>query len=258
MRAEKQWTTARVRAIQEPAEQVRLFELEPAGGATPYPPGSHLDVELLIDGRPGLRSYSVVGAAPQDGAWRIAVRRVADSRGGSRLLWLLAPGATVRITRPRSHFELGFGRPEYVLVAGGIGITPLLGMAQVLSRTRHRLSLLYAGRKRREMPFLPELEALLVSHPRIADAAVIGIQDDEQQTEVPRGYVVRRKLEQDGFSKQPLSAQEIMDFVKRNAANYKQLRGGVVFVDEIPKGSSGKILRRALPVGAKDALRPKL
>ncbi len=161
MRAEQQWTTARVRAIHEPAEDVRLLELEPAQRATSCPPGSHLDVELTIDGRPSVRSYSVIGAAPQDGAWRIAVRRVADSRGGSRLMWSLAPGATVRITRPTSHFELGFGRPEYVLVAGGIGITPLLGMAQVLTRTKHRLRLLYAARKRSQMPFLAELRAML-------------------------------------------------------------------------------------------------
>jgi ferredoxin-NADP reductase len=161
MRSEKQWTVATVRAVREPAEDVRLFELEPESGATPYQPGSHIDVDVTIEGRPGIRSYSVVGAAPSAGAWRIAVRRVADSRGGSRAMWSLAPGAKLRITRPRSHFELGFGRPEYVLVAGGIGITPMIGMAETLSRTKHKFRLLYAGRTRRQMPFLGELQALL-------------------------------------------------------------------------------------------------
>ncbi|KIW27268.1 uncharacterized protein PV07_07022 [Cladophialophora immunda] len=87
-----------------------------------------------------------------------------------------------------------------------------------------------------------ELEALLTSHPRIADAAVIGLWDDQQQTEVPRAYVVSR-LQPGG---EPITAQEVADFVKRNAASYKQLRGGVFFVNEIPKSASGKILRKEL------------
>lgn len=66
-------------------------------------PGNHLDVALTIDGRSAIGSYSAIGAVPQDDAWRIAVRRVADSRGGSRAMWSLAPGATVRVTRPSSH-----------------------------------------------------------------------------------------------------------------------------------------------------------
>ncbi|MBV8094386.1 MAG: oxidoreductase [Acetobacteraceae bacterium] len=161
MRSEKQWTTATVTGIHPAAEDIRLFELEPEGGATPYKLGSHIDVALMVEGRSILRSYSVVGSAPVAGAWRIAVRRVGDSRGGSRAMWGLKHGDALRITRPRSHFELGFGRPEYVLVAGGIGITPILGMADALNRTKHRFRLLYAGRRRRQMAFLTELEHLL-------------------------------------------------------------------------------------------------
>jgi 4-coumarate--CoA ligase len=84
-----------------------------------------------------------------------------------------------------------------------------------------------------------ELEALLNSSPKVADAAVIGVWDQEQHTEVPRAYVVKQK----GAS---VGAQEIMDFVKDKAANHKRLRGGVIFVDEIPKSASGKILRKEL------------
>ncbi len=84
-----------------------------------------------------------------------------------------------------------------------------------------------------------ELEALLVSHPKISDAAVIGVQDDSQATEVPRAFVVS----QPGVFVQ---AQEVIDFVQANLSNHKRLRGGVVFVDEIPKSASGKILRKEL------------
>ena len=80
-----------------------------------------------------------------------------------------------------------------------------------------------------------ELEALLVTHPKIADAAVIGVH--VPGTEVPRAYVVKGG---------EITEQEIKDFVKEHVADYKQLRGGVVFMDAIPRSPSGKILRKDL------------
>ena len=78
----------------------------------------------------------------------------------------------------------------------------------------------------------------MLSHPNILDAAVIGIQQDD--TEVPRAFVVPGKK---------ISEKEIKDFVKSKVASYKQLRGGVIFVEAIPKNASGKILRRQLRDG---------
>jgi acyl-CoA synthetase (AMP-forming)/AMP-acid ligase II len=97
-----------------------------------------------------------------------------------------------------------------------------------------------------------ELEALLISHDRIADAAVIGIWDPEQQTEVPRAYVVRTE------GTPMITGNEVRDFVKSNLAAYKQLRGGVIFVPEIPKSMSGKILRKELRAAADAVGRSKL
>lgn len=99
-----------------------------------------------------------------------------------------------------------------------------------------------------------ELEALLTSHVKIADAAVIGIWDDEQQTEVPRGYVVKQQMT-DGNN---ITAAEVIDFVTANVASYKRLRGGVFFIDEIPKSASGKILRKELRQKANATLKAKL
>jgi 4-coumarate--CoA ligase len=79
------------------------------------------------------------------------------------------------------------------------------------------------------------LEAILLSHPNILDAAVIGV--EQNSTEVPRAFVVVSKK---------ILEKEIRDFVKSKVASYKQLRGGVVFMDAIPKSPSGKILRREL------------
>ncbi|XP_048585698.1 4-coumarate--CoA ligase 1 isoform X2 [Nematostella vectensis] len=81
-----------------------------------------------------------------------------------------------------------------------------------------------------------ELEALLVSHPHIADAAVIGIPDDVAG-ELPRAFVV---------VKAEISEREILDFVTEHVAPEKKLRGGVEFVEAIPKTPTGKILRRVL------------
>lgn len=87
-----------------------------------------------------------------------------------------------------------------------------------------------------------ELEGLLASHPDIIDVAVIGIEDRERATEVPRAYVVPKK----GVEASKETEQRIMDWLAGKVANHKRLRGGVKFVDEVPKSASGKILRRVL------------
>lgn len=87
-----------------------------------------------------------------------------------------------------------------------------------------------------------ELEGLLASHPSVADVAVIGIYKKEEATEVPRAYVVPAQ----GVQPSEEAAKEIIDWLATKVANHKKLRGGVKFVEEIPKSVSGKILRRVL------------
>ncbi|KAL4784500.1 hypothetical protein BJX76DRAFT_347741 [Aspergillus varians] len=89
-----------------------------------------------------------------------------------------------------------------------------------------------------------ELEAHLISHPLIFDAAVIGVQTPGGSgNEIPRAYIVADKTK--------ISENQVKDFVKGHLAHYKQLRGGVVDLQAIPKSSSGKILRRELREFAK-------
>ncbi|KAF2017165.1 4-coumarate-CoA ligase-like protein [Aaosphaeria arxii CBS 175.79] len=95
-----------------------------------------------------------------------------------------------------------------------------------------------------------ELEALLLSHEDILDAAVIGVDTDDGTNEVPRAYVVA--------DQKKISGEAIQEWVKGRVASHKQLRGGVVFLDAIPKSPSGKILRKDLRVLAKRGQGAKL
>eukprot|EP01111_Echinosteliopsis_oligospora_P004941 TRINITY_DN18084_c0_g1_i1.p1 TRINITY_DN18084_c0_g1~~TRINITY_DN18084_c0_g1_i1.p1 ORF type:complete len:527 (-),score=137.72 TRINITY_DN18084_c0_g1_i1:166-1746(-) len=83
-----------------------------------------------------------------------------------------------------------------------------------------------------------ELEAVLQMHPAVADAAVVGKPDDEGG-ELPTAFIVLK-------SNQSATADEIIQFAEQKLAPYKKLRGGVYFVEYIPKSPSGKILRRLL------------
>src|SRR3954462_9730507 len=110
------WGDATIRSVRDVASDVRMIEIEPSAGVRGYETGSHLDIAVEIDGLPDLRSYSLVGERPVDGAYRIAVKDIPDTRGGSVYVRALEPGTEVHISEPVSNFELQFGRSEYLLV----------------------------------------------------------------------------------------------------------------------------------------------
>lgn len=156
MRADTAWSPASIRAVDDLTPNIRSIEIAPEGGAARWSPGSHVDVGLVVDGRAATRSYSLIGE-PDPSCYRVAVKREDRGRGGSRAMWALAPGGRLTVSAPANRFELEFERPEYLLVAGGIGITPLLGMVLALDRRGATFRLAYAGRSRVEMAFLAPL-----------------------------------------------------------------------------------------------------
>ncbi|MBK6865946.1 MAG: oxidoreductase [Ideonella sp.] len=162
MRETLQWHPAAVRAHRDLSPSVREFELRPEGGVRPWTAGSHLDVRVTIAGRAETRSYSLVGHPGVDGdAYRIAVRRAQPGRGGSRFMWALETGDELLIGEPNNHFELAFGAPQVLLVAGGIGITPIVGMALQLAERRADLRLCFAARSAPELVYADLLAPVL-------------------------------------------------------------------------------------------------
>jgi ferredoxin-NADP reductase len=151
-----EWRDGVVRATRDLTHDIRMIEIAPSGAFAAPAPGSHIDVAVLVRERPDVRSYSIVGLCA-DGVYRIAVKLLKQTRGGSAYMWSLTPGARVRVSGPANHFELGLGRPDYLLLAGGIGITPIFTHALALARTNARFRVAYACRSRRDLALAEEL-----------------------------------------------------------------------------------------------------
>jgi vanillate O-demethylase ferredoxin subunit len=157
MRYEINWQNAVLRATLDLAPDIRQFEIVPEDGLVQnFAAGSHINVSILIDGRPEYRSYSLISEKGED-CYRIAVKNQAQGRGGSANMWSLEKGARLSVSQPHNLFGLEFGRPDYLLIAGGIGITPLLGMATALDGAGATLRFLYASRTRGDAIFADEL-----------------------------------------------------------------------------------------------------
>src|SRR2546423_8712601 len=161
MRFAEQWSWCTVESVRDVTSTIREFRLRPENGRVPpYPAGSHIGVAVLIEGQPARRSYSVVENGDA-GTYRIAVRLAPDSRGGSRGMWSLTPGARIETSNPASLLEIDWTRKNYCLIAGGIGITPITGLAAALRRRNIDAALHYAVKSRGDAAFLDELSALL-------------------------------------------------------------------------------------------------
>ena len=142
------------------AEGIIALHLKEVGGH-PLPewtPGSHIDL-IMSSGL--VRQYSLCGDPEDRHTWRIAVLREPDerSRGGSIYVHdTLEQGAEIRIRGPRNHFQLA-PSPNYLFIAGGIGITPIRAMLAEAEASGANWKLAYGGRSTESMAFLDELAA---------------------------------------------------------------------------------------------------
>lgn len=157
--------TATVTRRESIATDIVLIELRAADRQElpAFTPGAHIDL-YLPDGV--IRSYSLVNLESEPRHYCIAVQNDANSRGGSRFVCQsLKRGDTIQISPPRNNFELVADGAPVVLMAGGIGITPLWCMVQRLRHTATPWRLYYAVRSRDHAAFCGELEALAAAAP---------------------------------------------------------------------------------------------
>lgn len=152
--------TVRVAQRYEEAPDICRLVLQAADGAAlpPFEAGAHIDVHL-----PGglVRQYSLCNPPSGDAPaaeYHIAVLRTADSRGGSQAVHAqLQPGSTLTISSPRNLFALAAQADHHLLLAGGIGITPLLAMAEQLTQRGQPFTLHYCNRSPARAAFTQQL-----------------------------------------------------------------------------------------------------
>lgn len=140
----------------------------------PWAPGAHVDLPL-----PNrlTRQYSLCGDPADREHYRVAVRLDRLSRGGSEYVHLfLREGRRMDVSVPRNNFPL-VDAPEYLFVAGGIGITPVRPMLRAAAEAGAAFTLVYAGKSAASMPFAAELRAEHGDRVRLVDTGTQGRPD---------------------------------------------------------------------------------
>lgn len=151
--------TVRVERIRQEAVDIVSFELvDPAGGRLPdFTPGSHVDVH---PGPDLVRQYSLCNGPGETDRYLISVKREPQSRGGSIAMHeRVKEGDVLTISAPRNNFPLDTGASHSVLIAGGIGVTPILSMARHLLAAKASFQLLYFTRSIKHAAFHDLLSA---------------------------------------------------------------------------------------------------
>ncbi|HZT26138.1 MAG TPA: PDR/VanB family oxidoreductase [Pseudolabrys sp.] len=166
---------AKLVGIRFGARNINLYEFEALDGRAlpPVTPGSHIDVHIPN----GLvRQYSLLEAGPSLKSYLIGVKRDENSRGGSSFLHeQIRVGTTLTIGSPRNNFPLAEDAKHSVLIAGGIGITPIWCMWSALKQRGSSVELIYSCRSRAEALFINRLSA--------GDKVMLNF-DDESQNRV--------------------------------------------------------------------------
>jgi vanillate O-demethylase ferredoxin subunit len=180
----------RVRHLDPAALDVRVLTLAFAD-SSPLPrftPGAHIDVHLPFG---IVRQYSLCGEVSDSSQYTIAVKLEESSRGGSRYVHdALCEGDLLRISAPRNNFPLRAGAGRHFLLAGGIGITPLLAMARQLVATREDFHLHYFARSYAHATF-----AELLGAPVFRDSTTLHLSLDAEATGLQLGRILADGLD---------------------------------------------------------------
>ncbi len=149
---------ARIAAVTPRIKSVELVAA--AGGPLPaFTAGAHIDIAL---GNGETRSYSLLNDPTETQRYAIAVLRETDSRGGSTFVHDgLREGDVLESSDPANNFPLNEAGERHILIAGGIGITPLMAMSRRLLARDAEFTLHYCARSRAEAAFIDDIETAL-------------------------------------------------------------------------------------------------
>ena len=153
----------RVAHAADASTSVKMYELVRGDGTAlpPFTPGAHIDLHL---GNGMRRSYSLLNDPTETHRYLIGVRRDDGGRGGSvHIHRSLQVGDEVHVDAPRNNFTLDEAAKHTLLLAGGIGITPLLSMAHRLTALKKSWQLVYCGRNLAQLAFVEEARAMAQS-----------------------------------------------------------------------------------------------
>jgi len=155
------WINVSVLSVVDVAEGIKSYEFGPseAGDTLPaFTPGAHIDVRIADK---TIRQYSLCNLSNEGGSYRIAVKCEVDGRGGSlKMHQTVRQEQTLKISKPRNNFPLSVDAEEYILIAGGIGITPILSMAYELYRLGKKFTLNVSARSEQTLAFASTLTQL--------------------------------------------------------------------------------------------------
>jgi vanillate monooxygenase ferredoxin subunit len=169
-----------VRSIRIETAEVRSFELVSLNGPLPaWQAGAH----IVVQAAPGIRrAYSLCNHREDTDCYRIAVKREAASRGGSAAMHTLAVGTRIQVEPPANLFEIDPQARRHILIAGGIGITPLYAMRNTLIAQGKLVSLHYFARSAAHAVFSSRLDNETTLH--------LGL--DAKRTNECMGQIIQR------------------------------------------------------------------
>lgn len=147
----------RVEGVRREAPDIVSLRLRPEAGPLPaFTAGAHVQIRL---GAGIVRAYSLCNGPDERDAFLVAVKREAASTGGSAAVHALVEGDIVEVGAPLNNFELSWSATHLVLIAGGIGITPLMAMARSAAARGHSFELHYFARSPEAAAFAEALRS---------------------------------------------------------------------------------------------------
>ncbi|WP_193369678.1 PDR/VanB family oxidoreductase [Pelagibius marinus] len=161
MKADSLDVTGQVAEIRDVASSIRMIRFDVPSGILNLEAGAHVTFDVPKGDRIMTRSYSVVDDGRHPDKLTIAVKSEEQSKGGSRYMWSLEPGDSLHISANGNAMPPTYLASDFVVLAGGIGVTPMTGMARTLKRTGKPVRMIYCARSAEEAAFVSELREVL-------------------------------------------------------------------------------------------------